>query len=143
MKKQPLLKVGILAVSVLALSACADSSKPRNDDSNQSPSITITKSDYQPDTPTLNQGFVIRGDNFGTALLGGSGTCPPVIKDATFENETLRLILDSEAYKNKMCTMDYTLHAYDLELSESKLTTSTKAYLVSEGTETELNVTSE
>lgn len=141
--KQPLLKLGILAVSVIALSACADSSKPRENEPAQTPSITITESDYQPDTPTLDQAVVIRGDNLGTALLGGSGTCPPVIKEATFENEALRLVLDSEAYKNKMCTMDYTLHAYDLEMSGAKFTPSIKAYLVSEGTETELNVISE
>lgn len=140
--KQPLLKLGILAVSALALSACADSSDPRDNDSTQSPSITISESDYQPDSPTLNQEFIIRGDTLGTVLLGGSGTCPPVIKEATFKDETLRVVLDSQAYKGKMCTMDYTLHAYDLEMSGSKFAPSTKAYLVSEDTETELNVIS-
>lgn len=141
--KQSALKIGILAVSVLALSACADSSKPRENDRAQSPSITITESDYQPDSPTLNQELIIRGDSLGTVLLGGSGSCPPVIKEATFENEALRVVLDSEAYKNKMCTMDFTLHAYDLELSGSRFTSSTKAYLISENMETELDVTTE
>ena len=142
--KQYSLKFGLLALSALLLSSCVpDSSGLGKPAPAPSKSIIITESDYKPDSLTFNQELVIRSDNLGTVLLGGSGTCPPVIKEATFENETLRLILDSEAYKNKMCTMDYTLHAYDLELSGSKFTPSIKAYLVSENTETELKVISE
>lgn len=129
MNLQPV-KLAMLTLSVALLSGCvADTDGGRESSSTPVQSVTVTESDQKVDLKD-DQKLIIRSENSASLSLGGSGTCPPVIESATYKDNTLKIVLDSNIYDGQMCTMDYKIKTFDFTLTGDRFSDDTTGQLI-------------
>lgn len=92
--------------------------------------------------PTVDQTFVVTGENTGYFVVGGSGTCPPEFNGALYQRGALAISL-KEPTENRMCTMDYRLYAFDVKLDSGVFNGNLRAFIVNGNNVQELQVASE
>jgi hypothetical protein len=59
--------------------------------------------------------------NTATVMLGGSGSCPPMIVGAIFDSASNMLSFQMYEYGETPCTMDYRQYFYAVELNEGTI----------------------
>jgi hypothetical protein len=145
--KLKILAVGVAAVAIIALSSCssptASAPEPRpNNAATPSgvPSVEVTSSKRAIDMEA-DRTFFVEDATSGYLVIGGSGSCAPEVKEASFEDSVFTVKLDPEAYADKMCTFDYKLYSFDVKLDSGDLTAAPITARVIDGeNETELSV---
>lgn len=133
----------VFIVGSLALAGCSVGGSHTPDDNNdhsvtRSPDPThnlehnsaiVTTSDRNSQLEDASTVFIMN-DTEAYVALGGSGSCPPIIDKAIYQDELLTITLDGDFYEDRACTADYRIYTFDLELKTNEFSEDTSAKLV-------------
>lgn len=146
--KLRILKFGILSLAVLTLSSCtignsSNEVSPTPEPQFEKTNVTIVESD-RPFDFSDNGKFILENATHGFVVLGGSGSCPPIIKNAEYKANTLTVNIDKDAYpEDQVCTTDFRLYVFDATLTTGEFLVTMNAVVVNGENKSELLVISQ
>jgi hypothetical protein len=129
-----MLKFPVIVVSVLILlSGCVE----RDNVSTVSPEQQPVKNNVMVNVETVmnvsGEPDFSRGDhvvksegNTVTVMLGGSGSCPPMVNGAVYDSEENLLSFVLYEYGEVACTMDYGQYFYEVTLANNIMNSETR-----------------
>lgn len=147
--KRNAFKFGAVAFVALALAGCSsaspNTSEPRPNNPATPAAVTVTVGEAgEAGDVSMDDGstLFLTDDTTANLVLGGSGSCPPVIESATFEKELLTINMDEHAYDDMACTMDFRLYSFEITLEggDEQFSATTQATLVTGEDESQLKV---
>lgn len=124
----------VAVIASLILAGCS-SSTPETSNGNVEGNIVLSVETVDYATDLSNGDHVVKVDgNVVTVMLGGSGSCPPSIETATFDESSNTVSLNMFEYpEDTMCTMDYRQYFYDITVTEGVLNPGTSFIFCTRG----------